>query len=108
MIVLVWLRIYRDPTLKEQFIIKGAEFEEQQRPKEKKAGWGELLKQQNTWFMVLGAFGIFYTVWVYLTWLPSYLQTARGFSLSQIGWLAACRSSAASSACSPAASSPAS
>jgi MFS family permease len=39
--------------------------------------------------MILGAFGIFYTVWVYLTWLPSYLQTARGFSLSQSGWLAA-------------------
>lgn len=87
-IALVWLRIYRDPTMKEQFIIKGAEFEEQQKPKEKQAGWGELLKQRNTWFMVLGAFGIFYTVWVYLTWLPSYLQTARGFSLSQIGWLA--------------------
>lgn len=87
-IALVWLRIYRDPTMKEQFIIKGAEFEEQQKPKEKQAGWGELLKQKNTWFMVLGAFGIFYTVWVYLTWLPSYLQTARGFSLSQIGWLA--------------------
>lgn len=87
-IALVWLRIYRDPTLKEQFIIKGEEFEDQQKPKEKQAGWGELLKQKNTWFMVLGAFGIFYTVWVYLTWLPSYLQTARGFSLSQTGWLA--------------------
>ncbi|MHC6222055.1 MFS transporter [Arthrobacter sp. MMS24-S77] len=88
-IALVWLRVYRDPTLKEQFLIKGAEFEEQSKPKEKQAGWGELLKQKNTWFMVLGAFGIFYTVWVYLTWLPSYLQTARGFSLSQSGWLAA-------------------
>jgi MFS family permease len=87
-IALVWLRIYRDPTLKEQFIIKGDELEEQQKPKEKQAGWGELFKQKNTWFMVLGAFGIFYTVWVYLTWLPSYLQTARGFSLSQTGWLA--------------------
>jgi sugar phosphate permease len=87
-IALVWLRIYRDPTLKEQFVIKGDEFEEQQKPKEKQASWGELLKQKNTWFMVLGAFGIFYTVWVYLTWLPSYLQTARGFSLSQTGWLA--------------------
>ena len=38
--------------------------------------------------MVIGAFGIFYTVWVYLTWLPSYLQTSRGFSLKEIGWVA--------------------
>jgi cyanate permease len=27
------------------------------------------------------------TVWVYLTWLPSYLQTSRGLSLSETGWL---------------------
>ena len=39
--------------------------------------------------MVIGAFGIFYTVWVYLTWLPSYLQTSRGFSLTKTGWLGA-------------------
>lgn len=38
--------------------------------------------------MIIGAFGIFYTVWVYLTWLPSYLQQALGFTLSQMGWIA--------------------
>jgi cyanate permease len=27
------------------------------------------------------------TVWVYLTWLPSYLQTSCGLSLSETGWL---------------------
>ncbi len=69
-------------------MIKGAEAEEAIASTEPKVGWGGLLRQSNTWFMVLGAFGIFYTVWVYLTWLPSYLQTARGFSLSQSGWLA--------------------
>ncbi|WP_285725564.1 MFS transporter [Psychromicrobium xiongbiense] len=87
-IALVWLRIYRDPTLKEQFIIKGEAADEEIKPVEKQVGWGALLTKGTTWFMVLGAFGIFYTVWVYLTWLPSYLQTARGFSLSQSGWLA--------------------
>lgn len=87
-VALVWLRIYRDPTLREQAMIKGAEAEEAIASTEPKVGWGGLLRQSNTWFMVLGAFGIFYTVWVYLTWLPSYLQTARGFSLSQSGWLA--------------------
>jgi MFS family permease len=46
-----------------------------------------MFREKNTWFMVLGAFGIFYTVWVYLTWLPSYLQTSRGFSLADTGWL---------------------
>lgn len=87
-VALVWLRIYRDPTLQEQAMIKGAAMQEAIASTEPKVGWGQLLRQRNTWFMVLGAFGIFYTVWVYLTWLPSYLQTARGFSLSQSGWLA--------------------
>ncbi|MGC0369837.1 MFS transporter [Microbacterium sp. SLBN-111] len=87
-VALVWLRIYRDPTLKEQALIKGAEAEARVAATAEKVGWGRLLRQANTWFMVIGAFGIFYTVWVYLTWLPSYLQTARGFSLSQSGWLA--------------------
>lgn len=87
-VALVWLRIYRDPTLREQALIKGARAQEAIASTEPKVGWGSLLRQPNTWFMVLGAFGIFYTVWVYLTWLPSYLQTARGFSLAQSGWLA--------------------
>jgi MFS family permease len=39
--------------------------------------------------MIIGAFGIFYTVWVYLTWLPSYIETDLGFSLQETGWLAA-------------------
>lgn len=88
-IALVWLRIYRDPTLKEQALIKGAQAEVAVAASVEKVGWGQLFKHRNTWFMILGAFGIFYTVWVYLTWLPSYLQTARGFSLADSGWLAA-------------------
>ncbi|AXH34115.1 MFS transporter [Humibacter sp. BT305] len=88
-IALVWLRIYRDPTLKEQALIKGAQDQHTVAASVEKVGWGQLFKHRDTWFMILGAFGIFYTVWVYLTWLPSYLQTARGFSLSDSGWLAA-------------------
>ncbi|WP_405845393.1 MFS transporter [Streptomyces sp. NBC_01518] len=88
LVMLVWLRVYRDPTLREQAIIRGEELaearaNEQARP----ASWGALFQQRNTYFMILGAFGIFYTVWVYLTWLPSYLQTSRGLSLSETGWL---------------------
>ncbi|MGP3989164.1 MFS transporter [Streptomyces sp. 3N207] len=91
-VMLVWLRVYRDPTLREQALIKGEEAaqaaaEARDASGEKKAGWGTLFRQPNTYFMMLGAFGIFYTVWVYLTWLPSYLETSRGFSLSETGWL---------------------
>ena len=107
-VMLVWLRIYRDPTLREEHILKGDDAadlaaEEVSDQLEKaseteadavvegaeKVGWGTLFTKPNTYFMIIGAFGIFYTVWVYLTWLPSYIETDLGFSLEQTGWLAA-------------------
>jgi len=107
-VMLVWLRIYRDPTLREEHILKGddaadAAAEEVSEQLEEaseaeadaavegaeKVGWGALFTKPNTYFMIIGAFGIFYTVWVYLTWLPSYIETDLGFSLEQTGWLAA-------------------
>ncbi|MFF5301135.1 MFS transporter [Streptomyces sp. NPDC013161] len=88
LVMLVWLRVYRDPTLREQAIIRGEELAEARADEQAgPASWGALFQQRNTYFMILGAFGIFYTVWVYLTWLPSYLQTSRGLSLSETGWL---------------------
>lgn len=85
----LWLRFYRDPNVKELLAIHGREdLDAAPTDKAEKVAWAELLKRSNTWFMTLGAFGIFYTVWVYLTWLPSYLQKALGFTLSQMGWIA--------------------
>src|SRR5690606_25661915 len=107
-VMLVWLRIYRDPTLREEYILKGddaadasadeiAEQIEEVSAAEadavsegaEKVGWETLFTKPNTYFMIIGAFGIFYTVWVYLTWLPSYIENDLGFSLQQTGWLAA-------------------
>lgn len=87
-IAVVWLKVYRDPTPAEQAAIKGDDAEPRVVPSTENVRWHTLFRHRNTWFMMLGAFGIFYTVWVYLTWLPSYLQTARGFSLAKSGWLA--------------------
>lgn len=88
-VVAFWLRFYRDPNVQEMVAIHGnAEGVSNTKKAEKQASWGELFKRSNTWFMILGAFGIFYTIWVYLTWLPGYLQQQLGFSLSQMGWVA--------------------
>lgn len=86
--VIVWLKVYRDPTAEETRLIKGLEAQVEAERTDK-VGWLDLLKVRNTWFMMIGAFGIFYTVWVYLTWLPSYLETSRGFSLAAAGGVAA-------------------
>jgi cyanate permease len=39
--------------------------------------------------MMLGWGGINYTVWLYLAWLPGYLQEERRLSLATSGWVAA-------------------
>ena len=50
----------------------------------------ELLTYRQTWAVVMGRFLTDPIWWLYIFWLPSYLQEARGFSLRQVGqsaWL---------------------
>lgn len=82
---IIWWLSYRDPRPEETALIKP----EPEAAPVKQASWFSLFKMSNTWFMMLGCFGIFYTVWVYLTWLPGYLEKARGFSLAKTGGIAA-------------------
>ena len=51
-------------------------------------GWGTLLTYRQTWAVVVGRFITDPIWWLYIFWLPSYFQEARGFSLQQIGWSA--------------------
>ena len=51
-------------------------------------GWGELLRHRQVWAIVAGRFVTDPIWWLYVFWLPSYFQEARGFSLQQVGWSA--------------------
>jgi MFS family permease len=51
--------------------------------------WGVLLRSRNLMVLCAMYFGAIYGWYFYLTWLPTYLLRARGFELSQVGWLAA-------------------
>ena len=39
--------------------------------------------------MILGFSGVNYTGWLYIAWLPGYLQAQQGLSLAKTGWVAA-------------------
>ena len=86
-ILLVWLKLYRNHTPEEEKQIHAATPEVQQAD-QPKASWGSLFKHTTTRFMILGNFSIMFTIWVYLTWLPSYLERSLGFSLMKTGWVA--------------------
>ncbi|WP_347303040.1 MFS transporter [Croceibacterium sp. TMG7-5b_MA50] len=52
------------------------------------AEWGALFRHGTTWAMILGFFGSVYLNWLYLTWLPSYLQIERGMDTIKSGFAA--------------------
>jgi ACS family hexuronate transporter-like MFS transporter len=51
-------------------------------------GWLELLRYRQVWALVVARFLTDPIWWLYVFWLPSYFQEARGFSLQQVGWSA--------------------
>jgi len=48
-----------------------------------------LLRRRMVWGMMLGWGGVNYTAWLYLTWLPGYLEGQRHLSIARSGWVAA-------------------
>jgi len=50
--------------------------------------WGMILRQPSLWGTGLGLFSTNYVFYFMLSWLPSYLQTERGFSLIDMAWIA--------------------
>ena len=53
------------------------------------AEWRGLFKERTTWGLIFGFMGVIYMVWLFLTWLPSYLSDERGLTLAKVGWIAA-------------------
>jgi ACS family sodium-dependent inorganic phosphate cotransporter len=52
--------------------------------------WAKLLKTPAVWAIVVGHFSSNWMLYMLLAWLPSYLKSARGFSLANAGlWSAA-------------------
>lgn len=45
------------------------------------AEWAGVLRKRTTWGIIFGWIGVIYMVWLYLTWLPAYLEKERGVSI---------------------------
>ncbi|XMB00712.1 MFS transporter [Pantoea allii] len=87
-LLLAWWKFYRDPDAREDALLHAGQYSAAT-PQEKTAvRWRSLFRHSTTWFMVIGNFSIMFTIWVYLTWLPGYLEKSLGFSLKATGWIA--------------------
>lgn len=85
LVTFVWLKFYKD---KEDTSVQAEKVVKNNEVENTKVSWAILFKHPSTWAMMMGNFGINYTFWVFLTWLPGYLRTARGLSLMKTGWMA--------------------
>ena len=47
--------------------------------------WGTLLRSPNMWAIMCAYFTYVYCLWIFLSWLPSYLIEARHFTLLKVG-----------------------
>jgi len=47
--------------------------------------WGTLVRSGNMWAIMLAYFTYVYCLWIFLSWLPSYLIEARHFTLIKVG-----------------------
>jgi ACS family hexuronate transporter-like MFS transporter len=97
--LIVWWLVYDKPenhkwlTRKEYALIRADESHTEPEQvsgagAERKIGWLELLKYRQTWGIVIGRFLVDPIWWLYITWLPLYLNKVHGFDLKQIGLFA--------------------
>ena len=88
-----WLLIYRIPeehpwisAAERDYIVGGRGSRQKDDEPAWRPGWRRLLTYRQTWAVVIGRFLTDPIWWLYVFWMPSYFQEARGFSLRQVGW----------------------
>ncbi len=88
-----WYLLYRDPkeasfTAEETTYLTDGEGRGRDSPVTM-AEWLHLFRFRTTWGLVLGFFGVVYMGWLYLAWLPGYLEMQRHMSIPRTGLIAA-------------------
>lgn len=87
LLALAWFPLYRDP------VVPGPAAPDLTAtlatPVSGWQSWLSLFRSRTMWGMLLGFSGINYTAWLYLAWLPGYLEQARHVSVARTGLLSA-------------------
>src|SRR6476620_11628425 len=55
------------------------------REKTQRVPWGSILRSRDLWYLSVLYFCYGWVLWMYLTWLPTYLIEARGFTQLKVG-----------------------
>ena len=87
---LAWWFIYRDPERYRAVAPAQVDALLAERAAPVKAAhipWSSLFRYRSIWGLMIGMFCLNFAIYFFITWFPSYLQEARGFSLTRLGTL---------------------
>jgi D-galactonate transporter len=87
----VWIVVYRDPenhrsVTPEQLARLQAE-RGAKATDGAKVPWSSLFRYRTVWGMMIGFFCLNFVIYFFITWFPTYLVQARGFSMKELGTL---------------------
>jgi len=88
--VAIWLIYYRDPEHHKSVTpeqVAALQAERGATPVGPKVSWSSLFGYRTIWGMMIGFFCLNFVIYFFITWFPTYLIQARGFSLTQLGTL---------------------
>jgi ACS family hexuronate transporter-like MFS transporter len=80
----LWLALYRQPRETQITAAEAAELDDDATAPPRRS-WAALLRERKVWALVLGRVGADPVWYLYLFWLPDYLQRVRHLSLAEIG-----------------------
>lgn len=89
-----WLVLYRHPeehpwlTKDELHLIREGQKVDGVTESKTAPGWTQLLRYRQVWAVVIARLMVDPVWWLFIFWLPEYLNKARGFSLKEIGMFA--------------------
>ena len=89
--VALWWFVYRDP--ERHRAIAPAEVDAllaeraAPAPATTKISWGDLFRYRSIWGLMIGMFCLNFAIYFFITWFPSYMLQARGFSLTSFAGL---------------------
>jgi len=88
-----WYAYYRDrpeehPAVNaaEVALIRHREAPATRSPGRVRVPWKQIFSSFNLWLICAMYFCYAYSIWIYLTWFPTYLLEARGFTLQEMGF----------------------
>jgi sugar phosphate permease len=91
--VLAWWFIYRDPERYRAIAPEAVDALLAQRAtppiEAAKVSWLDLFRYRSIWGLMIGLFCLNFAIYFFITWFPSYLLQARGFSLTRFATLGA-------------------